>query len=205
MSYPEGITKTIKPFDYVRASSALEAASLLQKHGDQAKVLAGGTDLIPLMKKRSLTPKVVIDLKGIKGISDIQIEKDVLRIGALTTVTQLLASADIGRIMPSLQAAAMNFAYPQVRNVATIGGNICRSSPSADTIPPLLTFDAQVEITGTDGTRMIALKDFFKGPGANVLGAEIVTAILVPIPQPSQRTTVVHLARSRGTRPTWPR
>lgn len=173
--------KTIRDFDYLAPRTVSEAVLLLSKYGEEARFIAGGTDLVPLMKDRVITPKHVIDIKRLSSLDFIKWDdKEGLRIGTLTTIASILKSDVVREKYFSLHEAAESFATTQVRNMATIGGNICRSSPSADTVPSLLSFAAEVKLAGVDGERTVPLEEFFTGPAQNVLDNEILTEIKLP-------------------------
>jgi len=189
--------KTLKTFDYLAPKTVAEAASLLAEHKEEAKLIAGGTDLLVLMKDRVIMPKYVIDLKPISALDFVKWdEEEGLTIGALTKVSAIANSDVIKEKCFSLYQAAESFGTTQVRNMATIAGNICRSSPSADLVPPLLTFDAEVKLVGVKGERVVPLESFFRGPGENVLDDEILTEIRVPPPKGSYGTAFKKLGRS---------
>ena len=145
-----------------------------------AKVLAGGTDLLPMMKQRAITPGSIVNIKNITELAYIREDADGLKIGAMTTIADIKESDIIKQKCVSLYEAARKFGTPVVRNMATMGGNICRSSPSADTVPPLMVFDAEVKLVGPKGERGLLLEDFFTGPGENVLKQELLTEIIIP-------------------------
>jgi CO/xanthine dehydrogenase FAD-binding subunit len=173
--------KTIKPFTYHNPKSVIEAASLLIRYENKVKIIAGGTDLMVMMKDRILTPENIINIKSITGLDQIfWNEREGLTIGALTKISEIVNSDIIAENYPSLQKSAEVLGSPQVRNMATIGGNICRSSPSADTIPSLIIYDARLRLTGTEGEREVPIEKFFTGPGINVINNEILTEILLP-------------------------
>jgi len=180
MSYPDKITKTIKEFRYYSPKTVAEAVSILSKLDGKAKVLAGGTDLVPEMKQRVTTPESIINIKNIPGLAYIREDAEGLKLGALTTIEDIKESDLIKKKCLSLYEAATKFGTPQVRNMATIGGNICRSAPSADMAPPLLVFDAEVKLVGAKGERKVLLEDFFTGSGQNVLKQELLTGIIIP-------------------------
>lgn len=181
MSYPQTITKTIKEFTYVLPSNIEEAVSALAKYGAEARVIAGGTDLVPLMKHRQIVPKYVVSLRKVPGMDYIRVEGDRLRIGALTRIAAVRQSEAIKKHCFAAYEASLVFATTQVRNRATVGGNICRSSPSADMVPPLMCLGAQVKLLGPDGERVVPLETFFTGPGSNVLDREVLTEITLPL------------------------
>jgi carbon-monoxide dehydrogenase medium subunit len=159
-----------------------EALTLLANYNEQAKIIAGGTDLLVMMKDRVITPVNLIDIKTIPELNRIsRVESTGLKMGALTTISALTNSDLLGDKFDALKEAAKSLGTPQVRNMATIGGNICRSSPSADMLPPLLVLDAKVKLVGRDKTRTISLEDFITGPGTNALHNEILTEIQIEL------------------------
>lgn len=172
---------TIKNFNYLAPESAEEAVALLAKYGKEAELIAGGTDLLVSMKNKEVTPKYLIDIKTIPDLNYIHCdENEGLKIGALTEISTVRNSNLIKQRYFSIYEAAESFGTTQVGNMATIGGNICRSAPSADMVPPLLTFDSELKLVGPGGERIVLLEDFFTGPGENVLNNEILTEIKVP-------------------------
>mgnify|MGYP002346945404 CR=1 FL=1 len=196
VAYPLTITKTIKPFTYLRPSTVSEAVDLLAQHEGEARLLAGGTDLLVSMKRRAITPDYLVGLHGIADLQGIRGEEGILRIGALTTLSEIQESSVIRDNCYCLYEATLDFATPQVCNTATIGGNICRSSPSADTACPLLVMDASATVVGLDGSRTVRLSEFFTGPGTNVLENGILTEITVPIPQKPYGTAFAKMTRN---------
>lgn len=174
----------MKRFEVVRPNALEEAIRFLREHGGTAKLLAGGTDLIVRMKERSVTPEYVVDLKRIPGLEGISYDEEVgLRIGALTPIRAVERSEWIGRRFPNLTEGAGIIGSVQVRNRATIGGNLCNAAPCADTAPPLLCLNARLKIAGPEGERTVPLDEFFVGPGQTVLSEdEILMEIRVPIP-----------------------
>lgn len=169
-------------FDFLEPASLEEAISLLQKYGDEAKVLAGGTDLLPRLKQRLLNIKYLVNLKKVPGLSGIVKDpKGALRIGSLATMRELEKSDLIRDSYKLLWEAASAVGSVQVRNLATVGGNLCHAAPSAETAAPLLALEAQANIAGPSGERTIPLKDFFAGPGKNVMQkGEILKEIMIP-------------------------
>ncbi len=184
-------------FDYSEPATLGEAAALLQGGAGEACVLAGGTDLLVQMREHVRHPERVINIKRILGIDDLEFDPEAgLRIGALTTTRAVEISPIVHKHYAGLHRATVHFASIQVRNRATVVGNVCRSSPSADTLPPLIADGATVRIHGNDGVRTVAIEDFCTGPGKNVLGAgELVTHLQVPAPLP--RTGKVYLKHGR--------
>lgn len=173
---------SLPQFDYFTPKSIEEACSLLSKHSVQACVLAGGTDLLVKMKHRQITPRYVINLKTIPELDYISYEdKEGLRIGALATIQSIKTSTTIKRKYGMLNQAAGAESTVQVRNRATIAGNVANASPAADAPTALIALGAKVKIVRLSGERTVALEDFFVGPGQTVLqDGDIITEIQVP-------------------------
>jgi len=171
-------------FEYHVATSVAEALDQLSVHAENAKVFAGGTDLFVSMKKRDVTPEHVINLKGIKELKHIHYhDGEGLKIGGLVTIGELECSAIIKGKFRALWDAVKVMASPQIRNLGTIGGNLCSALPSADTVPPLIAMGASVKLTGSKGERTVLVEEFFKGPGESILEHdEILAEILIPSP-----------------------
>jgi carbon-monoxide dehydrogenase medium subunit len=165
-------------FDYVRASSVDDAIRLLGEHGDDAKLLAGGHSLIPMMKLRLATPATLIDITGIPQLDAIRVEGNRVTIGALTKHAALAASDALKKSAPALWDAANQLGDPQVRNRGTIGGASAHGDPSADYPAVLLALDATLTLIGKGGERKVPAGDFFRGMFDTALGAgEVLTAI----------------------------
>lgn len=173
----------MKTFDYHKPTSVEQAISLLMKYEGEAKLLAGGTDLIVEMRNGMLCPKAVIDLKDIPNLHNLTKEKGNLRIGALITIKDIETSSLIKEEFSILAEAARVLGSFQVRNRATLGGNICHASPAADMVPPLIGLKSKVKIVGKADERFMELEDFFVGPGKTRLEpGEILTEIIIPKP-----------------------
>lgn len=169
-------------FDYSSPGTLAEAISLLQQHGADAKILAGGQSLIPLMKLRMAAPKHVIDINRIADLSYIRESDGHLAIGAMTRESEVDASALIRDKYPILHDTASVIGDPLVRNLATVGGNLAHADPANDHPATMLALGAEVVATGPNGTRTIALTDFFTGPFTTSMNAdEILTEIRIPI------------------------
>lgn len=155
---------------------------MLKENGPGGHFLAGGTDLVIAIKEKGLVPKYIVDLKRIPSLSGIREETDgSLTIGAMTTMRDVEISPVICRRYPFLAQSAAEVGSIQIRNRATVGGNLANATPSADVAPSLLVLGAKARINGTDGERLIDLEDFFRGPGQTVMRPEeILTAVLVP-------------------------
>ncbi|MEM1695920.1 MAG: xanthine dehydrogenase family protein subunit M [Desulfurococcaceae archaeon] len=156
-------------FEYYEPRTLDEALELLSRYREDAKVLAGGTDLLVKMKIRLIEPKILINIKKIPGLSYIVEEENVIRIGALTKLIDIEKSALVRKHLPALHDAVLAMGSVQVRNMATIGGNLCNASPAADTAPPLLVHEASVKLVSKRGLRVVSLEEFFEGPGRTVM------------------------------------
>lgn len=186
----------MKRYDYIKARSVQEAIKLLKEYGPRAMLIAGGTDVIVGIKQGKFSPEVLISLRGIQGLDYIRPEDGRLRIGALTTHREIERSSLIRERFGALADAVSNLGSVQIRNVATIGGNICNAAPSADTAPPLLVHDAEVEIRGASGERKVPVEGFFLGPGKTVLGPEEVL-LGFSLPWPPENSASAYWKHSR--------
>lgn len=191
----------MNPFQYARPETVAEAVALLEEHGPDARLLAGGTDLVIELRNRWVEPKVVIDLKRIPELAPAITERDgVLSISASTVMTDLAEHETVQRHFPALVESAVVVGSVQIRARATLAGNICNGSPAADTAPPLLVYDATVVVAGPEGIRRIPIDDFIVGPGQTALErGELVTAIELPIPARAYGAAYTRLTRRRGT------
>jgi aerobic carbon-monoxide dehydrogenase medium subunit len=170
-------------FEYFSPKTLSEAIALLQQHGSNAKILAGGQSLIPLMKLRLASPRNVIDLNRITGLSYIKEADGYLTIGALTRESDLDSSDLIRRKYPILADTTAVIADPLVRNMATVGGNLAHADPANDHPATMLALGAEVVATGPKGTRKIPITGFFTSLFTTALRPdEILTEIRVPIP-----------------------
>jgi carbon-monoxide dehydrogenase medium subunit len=168
-------------FDYARASTVDEAIGLLGRHGDDAKLLAGGHSLLPLMKLRLATPAVLVDIGRLRDLSYVRAESDEVRIGALTRHADLEASDVLREQVPLLAHVAGQVGDPQVRHRGTIGGSIAHGDPASDLPAALLALRATLVAVGPDGERTIPVDDFFTGFLETALAPdEVLTEIRVP-------------------------
>ena len=190
----------MQSFGYERPETLAQAVALLQAHGSEARLLAGGTDLIVGLRERRLRPVVVVDIKHIAGLQPSITQADgVVRISADTVLTDIVADQRVRRNFPALVQAAAMVGAVQIRNRATLAGNICNASPAADTAPPLLAYQAQVVAHGPGGSRRIPIDGFFAGPGVTTLAPdELVTAIELPVPDRQAGSAFGRLSRRRG-------
>ncbi|MBI3075785.1 MAG: xanthine dehydrogenase family protein subunit M [Deltaproteobacteria bacterium] len=172
--------------EYFRPSSIQEATRILEAQGKQAKVLAGGTDLVVLYRAGKVRPASVVSLNAIPGLNQLELTNKGLHLGALVTHQALLTTPEVVGRYSALADSARQFAGVQIRNLGTVGGNLCHASPSADMAPPLLVLNARAEIAGPKGTRVVELDQFFLGPNQTVLQpGEILAGLEVPAPGPA--------------------
>jgi carbon-monoxide dehydrogenase medium subunit len=184
--------------EYTAAASLAEALRMKKDRGADARVIAGGTDLILRMRDEVLTPSLLIDLRRISLDGIVRCD-DELRLGAFVSLSQLLESDDMAHYFPALPAACREFAGPPIRNRATLGGNIVNASPAADMVPPLIAYDASIVLSSSDGDRVLPLLEFFVGPGQSIIERdEILTEIRLPLMPPSSAATFIKLGQRRS-------
>jgi CO/xanthine dehydrogenase FAD-binding subunit len=191
----------MRPFAYERPADLAEAFSLLAAHGDgRARLLAGGTDLLIRLRDGTVQPEVVVDVKRIAELSDAIVEEDGrLVIGARTAMTEILSDPRVRRDFPALAEAAAYVGSVQIRNRATLAGNLCNASPAADTAPALLVYGAVVVAASPPGVRRIPVDQWFVRSGVTTLAAdEIVTAIELPVPEAPRGSAFARRTRRRG-------
>ena len=176
------------PFAYARPATLAEAVSLLEEHGPEARLLAGGTDLLIRLRDGSARPAVVVDVKRIAELRPaIREDQGRLVISAGTVMTDVAADDRVRRLFPALAEAAAVVGSVQIRNRATLAGNVCNASPAADTAPSLLVYDATVVAAGPGGTRRIPIDAFFVRSGVTTLArGELVTALELPTARPGR-------------------
>jgi carbon-monoxide dehydrogenase medium subunit len=168
-------------FDYEVAESTAHALALLAEHGEEAKLLAGGHSLLPMMKVRLAQPAVLIDIARVGELSGIRVEGDEVVIGATTRHAEVAESPLLKAEVPILAYAAAQVGDPQIRHRGTIGGSLAHSDPSADLPMTLLALGGSVEITGPSGVRVVGADDFFIGPFESALQPdELLTEVRVP-------------------------
>jgi CO/xanthine dehydrogenase FAD-binding subunit len=190
----------MRPFCYARPSGLSEALSLLAEHGPDARLLAGGTDVLVRLRLGHMRPAIVVDLKHIEALRSDVVETDGgLRIGARAVMTDIIADERVQRHFPALVEAATVVGSVQIRNRATLAGNICNASPAADTAPVLLVHGATVNLIGSAGPRRVPLHEFFIGPGQTVLGpSELVGSIDLPFSSDVGGAAFGRVTRRRG-------
>lgn len=192
----------MRKFTYERPKTLAEATRSLAAAGAGARLLAGGTDLVVGLRDDFIQTQVVIDLKWVEEFAADHIRRadGVIRFNALATMSQIEHDPDVLASLPALAEAARVVGSVQIRNRATLVGNICNGSPAADTAPPLLVYGASVVVSGADEERRIPLDDFILGPKRVALGAaELVSAIEVPLPPTGFGAAYTRLVRRRGT------
>jgi CO/xanthine dehydrogenase FAD-binding subunit len=173
---------------------------VLAEAAGEVELLAGGTDVVVGLNKRTLRPTAVVDLKRLDVLPRRIEEVDGgLRVGALAVLTELIEDARVQRHFPALVEAAAVVGSVQIRNRATLAGNICNASPAADTAPALLVYAARANVLGADGDRVVPLEEFFTGPGETVLEhGELVTSIDLPLPSRPAGAAFLRVTRRRG-------
>ena len=166
---------------YLRPTKLGECVQSLAEPGDDAVLLAGGTDLIPKMRQGKLSVQTMIDLSHIPELCRIEEKEAGIAIGSMCRLRRLAKEAPLIGPMSVVSQCAGHVSSMQVRNIATLGGNICNASPAADTVPGLLILDAVAHIYGKQGAREVPLEDFFTGPGETVLEpCEVLTSVFIP-------------------------
>jgi len=187
------------PFEYHRPATVADAVKLLIDLGDEARPLAGGHSLVPMMKLRLATPSHLVDLHAVAGLKGIRRDGNTVVIGAMTTQADLLASDEIATALPILQEAALLIADPQVRYRGTIGGNLANGDPGNDMPALMLTLGASYRLEGLSGGRDIAAADFYQGAYFTALEpGEILTSVSVPVPAASHGYAYEKLKRKVG-------
>ena len=179
----------MRPFEYLRPKSIDEAIGLKARLGTKAAFLAGGTDLLVMLKDDEIQPEAVIDLSFLDTLKKIEEDSDNIIIGALASYADIASSPLVNQYGNILVQGALEVGAPQIQNTATLGGNIANASPAGDGIPPLYALGAQITIAGTGVQRVVAIEDFFTGPGKTVLkDTELIVGIRFPKLQKQQKT-----------------
>jgi carbon-monoxide dehydrogenase medium subunit len=187
------------PFSYHRPATVADAVKLLSTLGDDARPLAGGHSLVPMMKLRLATPEHLVDLHGIDGLKGVRREGDKVVIGAMTTQHELLASGEIAKSIPILHETALLIADPQVRYRGTVGGNVANGDPGNDMPALMMTLGASYHLEGPNGSREVAAADFYQGAYFTALEpGEILTSISIPAPAAGHGYAYEKLKRKIG-------
>ncbi len=181
-------------FDYYEPTTIQEACQMIANLGENAKPIAGGTDLIVNMKKKVITPDHLISLSRIDALTGIDSANGTIKIGACLTAAELSESDQIGKNLGALSTSAGGIGSPLIRNRATIAGNLITARPAADLPPPLMAYGAEVILSKDSSERSISLDDFFLGPGETAIEpTEILTEIRVPVPPPNSGAGYIKL------------
>jgi aerobic carbon-monoxide dehydrogenase medium subunit len=184
-------------FGYAKPRTLPEAFELLERDG--AKLLAGGQSLIPSLNMRLSAPSVLVDITGVPGLRGITLEQGVVRIGALTTHTDIERSEEIRRHVPLLADAVQQVAHPAIRNRGTLGGSIALADPAAEYPACLVALDATIVVRSKDGERLVRAEDFFKGLfEVDLRPGELVAAAEIPALLKDERQAFLELARRQG-------
>jgi len=187
-------------FELHEPVSIEDALKLKKKHGKDARLMAGGTDVLVLLKKKVIFTDTIISLLRIKDLSQIKESGNEVVIGACATMAQLSKSSLIKEKFCAIKSSCDNLGSHLIRNRATIGGNCCNASPAGDTMPSLMIYDAKVMIESTDKKREVPIKDFFKGPGITDLAAhEILTGFKLPIPPKNSGAHYIQLGKRQSS------
>jgi carbon-monoxide dehydrogenase medium subunit len=186
-------------FEYHRPKSVAEAVTLLADLGEEARALAGGHSLIPMMKLRLATPEHLVDLAGIGGLKGIRAEGGDIVIGAMTTQHEVIASELLTAQVPILREASLLIADPQVRYVGTVGGNVANGDPGNDLPAVMLCLGASYHVVGKRGERRIPAREFYRGAYVTALEpGEILTAVRIPVPASGHGAAYEKLKRKIG-------
>lgn len=186
-------------FDYVKPGTLEEALRLLARHGEKARALAGGTDLVVHLKEGHARPDLVLDVKALPELAGLELKGSVLRVGARVTFTELIESSAVRTKFPVLWEASRTVASTGVRNRATLAGNICSAVPSADSAPALALYEAEVLVRSSSAERRIPVADWFTGPKRTALRpGELVTAVELKAPAGKHGGCYMKLSRYEG-------
>ena len=190
----------MREFDYIAPGTLEEVLEVLSRHSGEARLLAGGTDLICQMKEGLVSPRVVISLGRVPALAGIaENGGSGLAIGALATLEEIATAPLVREQYGALAAAAGQVGSVQVRNRATIGGNLCNASPAADAAPPLLVLGATLVAASVRGERRVPVRGFFAGPNSTVLGEdEVLIEIRLPVPTSASGTAFLKLGRRKA-------
>lgn len=184
-------------FEYLEPATIEEAVSLLDEYDGRAKVIAGGTDVMVLVRSKTIKPEYVIDITNIPGLNYIDCDDNGLRIGAATTIRDIEKSEVIRQHYPIISQAAGRLGSVAIRNVATIGGNLCNAVPSADTVQSLVALSARTKIIGPDGERVLSIEEFIIGVSKTALKkGELLVELQVPVPLPGTKGVYLKYTRT---------
>jgi carbon-monoxide dehydrogenase medium subunit len=187
------------PFEYERATSVDHAIALMERLGSEARIVAGGHSLLPMMKLRLATPEYLIDINDLSAeLEYVEVVGDEVRIGALTRHRQLLESDELAELFPIFRDAERVIADPVVRNRGTLGGSLCQADPSEDLSAVCDTVEARCVIRGSSGERVVSMHDFHRGPYETAVGdGEMLTEVRIPV-KPSSSSAYHKVERRAG-------
>jgi carbon-monoxide dehydrogenase medium subunit len=190
---------TLPEFDYLRPRTLDEASEFLSRHAGEARPFLGGTDVLVRMRDGFLTPRFLVDVKGLDGTNDLRFDpKSGLTLGAAVSMNRVIASAEVQSHYPLLAEACRSVASYPLRTRATVVGNICNASPAGDTIGACLVLDSVLHVHGVHGPRQERLESFFLGPGKTRLEAgDVATAIHLPLPPKGCAGVYLKLGRNQ--------
>ncbi len=189
----------MRPFDYYKPKDFQEAIALLSQEGKKTFPVAGATDLIPMARDERWLPDIVVDIKALPGLRELKLIDEGLYVGAAMTMNEIAASPLVKSTWDVLAQGASSVGHNQVRNRATVGGNIATSSPAADTPPSLLVLEAIVVVRGPEGERRIPITEFFLGPRRNALKkGEIIVGLILPTPPEGAVGSYHRISRRHG-------
>ncbi|HJX03947.1 MAG TPA: xanthine dehydrogenase family protein subunit M [Dehalococcoidia bacterium] len=188
--------RRLPSFNYLHPGTLREALRMLSEYGGKARILAGGTDIFPKVKRREAkVPGYLVDLKGIPNLNYIKHNRRGLKIGALTTISDIETSLLVKSSYAVLHQAVSSMASIQIRNKGTLAGNICNAVPSADCAPALLVLEAKLKLVKHGSAREVPVSSFFKGPNKTVMTREeILTEIRIPLPPDNCRAIYIKLS-----------
>jgi carbon-monoxide dehydrogenase medium subunit len=189
----------LPPFDYACPATINEAVALLASHNGEAKALAGGQSLVPMMAFRVAQPTLVVDLRKLPGLREIRIDPDGVRLGAMVRWRDILDDERLDAAHPLLKTAISNVAHYQIRNRGTVGGSLAHADPAAEMPCIAQTCDAEISVTGKSGVRIVKARDFFVGALTTALASdEIITEVRLPVWPPTRRWGFQEFSRRRG-------
>lgn len=187
------------PFAYVRAETLDQVFDLLDEHGDDARILAGGQSLMATLNMRLSAPEILIDINGIDGLSEITTDGDTLKIGALARHSQVLESSDVAAYAPLISKAMPHVAHQAIRNRGTFGGSVAFADPAAELPAVTRALGAQMVVQGRNGQRKVAADDFFQGLfETDMKENEVLVGVEIPKIKDGEKTAFMELARRHG-------
>lgn len=187
------------PFAYAKPRSLDEVFALAERHGDDAKLLAGGQTLLATLNMRLSSPQLLIDITGVPGLAGFSVKGNTLRIGALTTHRAIERSPEVAQHLPLLAQAAPHIAHVAIRNAGTLGGSLAHGDPAAEWPGCCVALDAELVLAARGGERRVRARSFYRGLFDTALGpGEVITAVEFPIPGAGYRSAFLELARRHG-------